>query len=101
MIFRSIKSFGKATLAVALCFLAACEDRQAQLQADSLAFIEQWFDEAAAGARDDTLCHGLGTLKHPEITCAEMLEHAARVVSDSRAAEKGCRGLAPVLVPVG
>ena len=63
---------------------AACEDRQAQLHQQSLAFVSDWFAQAAAGARDDSLCHGLGVLKHPEITCAEMLEHAGRVDADTR-----------------
>jgi hypothetical protein len=75
----------KATLAVALCVLSgACGDREALLEEQSLAFITQWFQLAADGARDDTLCHGLGTLKHPEISCTEMLDHAARVDAASR-----------------
>lgn len=78
-------AINKATLAVALCFMAAaCEDRQAQLQQQSLSFVGEWFAQAAAGATDDSLCHGLGLLKHAEITCAEMLEHAGRVEASSR-----------------
>jgi len=85
MIERSISQRSKATVLVALCFLAgACQDPQAQLREESLEFVSGWFAEAASGARADTLCHGLGTLKHPEITCAEMLDHAARIDPASR-----------------
>lgn len=70
---------------MALCFLAAaCEDQQVKLEQQSLSFVGEWFAQASAGVRDDSLCHGLGTLKHPEISCAEMLEHASRVAADSR-----------------
>ena len=75
----------KATLTVALCVLAgACSDHEAVLRQQSLAFVTGWFQQAADGARQDALCHGLGTLKHPEISCNEMLEHAARVDAASR-----------------
>jgi hypothetical protein len=85
LIASPIKRVSKATLAVALCFLgAACEDRQAMLEEQSLTFVSGWFQQAAAGASDEGLCHGLGTLKHPEISCAEMLEHAGRVDPASR-----------------
>jgi hypothetical protein len=75
----------KATFAVALCVLGvACVDKQAQLAEQSLAFLSGWFAEANAGTRDAILCHGLGTLKHPEVSCTEMLAHAAKVEPTSR-----------------
>jgi len=73
------------TLALALCALMfACEDPQATLQTQSLVYIQDWFNQAHLGNRDPNLCHGLGVLKHPEITCLEMLEHAASVAPESR-----------------
>lgn len=73
---------------VVLCVLAtACVDKQAQTREQSLAFITGWFADASAGKRDDTLCHGLGVMKHPEVSCADMLEHAARVEPASRVVE--------------
>lgn len=70
---------------VALCVLAAaCVDKQAQTSEQSLTFLTGWFDEASSGKRDDALCHGLGVMKHPEVSCADMLEHAGRVEPTSR-----------------
>jgi hypothetical protein len=85
LIASQINRLSKATFMVALSFLAlACEDRQARLQEEALTFVTGWFQQAADGVRDDALCHGLGTLKHPEITCREMLEHASRITASSR-----------------
>ena len=50
----------------------------------SLEFLAQWFNQAASGAREDSLCHGLGLLKHPQFSCVEMLEFAARGDQGSR-----------------
>jgi len=70
----------KATLAVALFVMAAaCTDRQALLQSEVDDFLSNWYAQAAAGKRDEGLCHGLGLLKHPAFTCVDMLDHAARV----------------------
>ncbi len=45
----------------------------------AVAFADGWFARATAGERSDDLCHGLGLLKHPQFTCAELLDHAARI----------------------
>ncbi len=51
---------------------------------EALAYAEQWFGQAAAGARGEHLCHALGLLKHAQFTCDELLEHAARIEPASR-----------------
>ena len=70
--------------ALGITALTGCGSATPSIGDEAPAFLASWFAQAEAGARDDTLCHGLGTLKHPEISCREMLEHAARVVPDSR-----------------
>jgi hypothetical protein len=65
---------------VALFVVASgCEDSAAKLQVEVRDFLNGWYDQAAAGARDEALCHGLGLLKHPEFTCTDMLEHASHI----------------------
>ncbi len=64
---------------VFLFLAAACTDQAALDRDAALAFLGDWFDQANAGAREESLCHAFGVLKHPEFTCADMLEHAARV----------------------
>ncbi len=61
-----------------------CSDHQATEQAERLAFVSQWFDQANQGVREEGLCHGLGLLKHPEFSCAQMLDHAAQVDPETR-----------------
>ena len=75
----------KATSTVVLIVLiSACTDKQAQLQDASLAHAQQWFALAGTGAEGDENCHGLGLLKHPGVSCAQMLSFASRVDSASR-----------------
>lgn len=62
----------------------ACTDRAAQLQDDSLAYAQQWFALAEAGNGDETSCHGLGLLKHPAVTCTQMLDYAGQVDPGTR-----------------
>ncbi|XOV85044.1 MAG: hypothetical protein ACFHXK_07930 [bacterium] len=70
---------GAALTAALVVLLSACGDKAAELHNASLAHAQQWFAAAAAGAVDEENCHGLGLLKHPQVTCAEMLEFAAEV----------------------
>ena len=78
-------SLHKAIGVMALCCgVCACVDKQAQITEQSLAFLTDWFSQASAGERGDDLCHGLGTLKHPQVSCADMLDHAARIEPFSR-----------------
>ena len=63
--------------------LSACE-APPSLEQQAPNFAAGWFAAARDGQRNDTLCHGLGALKHPEFTCAEQLEHAAAVQPESR-----------------
>jgi len=65
-------------------FVTACTDKEAQLQDASLAHAQQWFALAGTGADGDENCHGLGLLKHPDVSCAQMLSFASRVDSASR-----------------
>ena len=71
-------------LVVLCCCASACVDKQARNTQQSLAFLDGWFAKASAGARDDELCHGLGTLKHPQVSCADMLKHAGNIEPFSR-----------------
>ncbi len=65
---------------VALLFLgAACTDDVELKRDQGLEYLSGWFAAAAAGERDDALCHAFGLLKHPDVSCATMLDHAARV----------------------
>ena len=70
-----------------LFLLSACADKQAAVFEQSLTFLNDWFSDARAGKRDDSLCHGLGTLKHPGVSCADMLSHAADIEPSSRTVE--------------
>ncbi len=53
-------------------------------QAESLAYLANWFQQADQGSRDENLCHGLGLLKHAQFTCAQMLEAAAKIDPNER-----------------
>ena len=64
--------------------LAASCSQGPDPQTRSLTFLAQWFDQASAGERDENLCHGLGLLKHPQFSCIEMLDYAARGDAASR-----------------
>lgn len=76
---------GRAALILALVIaVPACTDKEAQLQDASLAHAQQWFALADTGADDDENCHGLGLLKHPGVSCAQMLAFASEVDSASR-----------------
>ena len=67
-------------MAVALFVVGAgCTDQAALKRDQGLEFLGSWFASAHAGQRDDGLCHAFGLLKHPEITCSQMLEHAALI----------------------
>ncbi len=65
-------------------FVTACTDKEAQLRDASLAHAQQWFAIAATGADGDENCHGLGLLKHPGVSCAQMMSFASEVDSASR-----------------
>ena len=73
---------------VLVTFLTACTDKAAQLQDASLAHAQQWFALADAsedpGTEKDKHCHGLGLLKHPAVSCAQMLSYAGQVDSTTR-----------------
>jgi len=71
-------------LYILLSCLMGCAPSTPPLTQSGIDFLGDWFDQAGNGARGDSLCHGLGTLKHPEISCAEMLEHAAEVDPQTR-----------------
>jgi hypothetical protein len=73
-----------AITAVLVLFLTACTDKTAELQDASLAHAQQWFALADTGADGDENCHGLGLLKHPAVSCAQMLSFASKVDSASR-----------------
>jgi hypothetical protein len=72
-----------ATLAISL-LLFSCAERQPPIDQQIATYLDAWFAAAESGARDDALCHGLGLLKHKQFTCAEYLEHAARVDGATR-----------------
>ncbi len=72
--------------------LASCQDSGPSDGERAVAFLADWFAKASAGQRGDELCHGLGTLKHPQFTCAEMLAYAAEIDGASRTI-KGTRSL--------
>ncbi len=73
-----------AITALLVLFLTACTDKAAELQDASLAHAQQWFALADTGADGDENCHGLGLLKHPAVSCAQMLSFASKVDSASR-----------------
>ena len=76
-------SKGLATFIVASLGVASCAPPE-DPQADSLSYLASWFTEAANGTREDSLCHGLGLLKHSDFTCSQMLDYAASVDPESR-----------------
>lgn len=49
-----------------------------------LAYLTEWFQLAADGQRGDEHCHAFGLLQHSDVTCAEMLDHASRIVASER-----------------
>ena len=66
-----------------MLLLASCSSSEQASQQAAQAF-ETWTQSARAGARDEALCHGLGLIKHPAFTCADMLTYAAQVNPSSR-----------------
>lgn len=73
---------------MAFCFvLFGCGDKAAEQRDQALTFVSGWFQQAIVGERDDGLCHGLGVLKHPAVTCSEMLASAAGIDPASREVE--------------
>ena len=71
-------------VALLVCLLGGCgEDRQA-LTSAGLVHLTEWFQLAADGERGDDHCHAFGLLEHPDVTCAEMLDHASRIVASER-----------------
>ena len=75
----------RAAILAALCVgVPGCEDPQQIARDDALAALQAWFQAAEQGERDDRHCHGLGTLKHPELSCADMLAAAATIDNTSR-----------------
>jgi hypothetical protein len=76
-------SKGLATLLVVSLGVASCAPQE-DPQANSLNYLASWFSQAASGARDDALCHGLGLLKHNNFSCSQMLDYAASVDPERR-----------------
>ena len=70
--------------ALVATLLASCQDGGPSDAERATAFLETWFTKASAGQRGDELCHGLGTLKHPQFSCADMLTFAADVDGSTR-----------------
>ena len=66
-----------------LCCLSACQPAP-DPKVESLAYLAGWFNQAQSGAQDESLCHGLGLLKNPSFTCADMLSWAAKVDPQTR-----------------
>lgn len=64
--------------------LQACGDAGPSPRDASLAHMQSWFAAADQGNRADTLCHGLGMLKHSDFSCAELLDYASRVDGSTR-----------------
>lgn len=75
----TLKAALQALLCTALLLVLGCADSKAEQSARIKIFLDQWYSQAHQGSRQDTLCHGLGMLKHPQFTCAELLEAAATV----------------------
>lgn len=83
---RRVRAAATAALTLLLAAtLLACAERQPPLSDQITTYLDGWFAAAESGARDDDLCHGLGLLKHSQFSCAEYLEHAARVNPTTRA----------------
>ena len=75
-------------VALSVFALTACGDPTAARNEKAMAALGDWFAAAANGQRDEDLCHGLGTLKHQDASCTDMLDHAARIEPTSRNLER-------------
>jgi hypothetical protein len=73
-----------AAFGLLLSFFSGCTERQAELQSTITTFLDDWYTQAQAGNRDDNLCHGMGLLKHPELSCKQMLASAATIDTSSQ-----------------
>ncbi|MEM7079170.1 MAG: hypothetical protein AAF513_11130 [Pseudomonadota bacterium] len=69
------------SVALLSLLLQACGESGPVLEDAAQAHLQSWFAQAREGRRDETLCHGLGLLKHDQFTCAEYLEHAAPITA--------------------
>jgi len=83
-------------LALQVWLLSACTPA-ADPHAQAAAYANQWFAQASSiaqqepaetaahqGNTHDHLCHAMGLLKHPQFSCSELLQHAARINPQSR-----------------
>ena len=67
-----------------LLLAGGCGEDEEAVATAGLTKLTEWFEVASAGGRGDEHCHAFGLLKHQDATCADMLEHASRVVPEER-----------------
>ena len=68
-----------------LCVFAAsaCQNKEELNQQAAFNVFNEWATQNQSQGSDS--CHAYGLIKHPETTCEEMLQHAQKVIHDTRA----------------
>lgn len=84
--FKVITLTAKTRLVAGLFLLAlgGCSDPKPSLEDAALTYLNQWFVKSSEPVEDDSRCHGLGLLKHPEFSCLDMQTYAANINNDTR-----------------
>ena len=80
------KIFDKASIGLLiLCVVAtsACQNKEELDQQAALEVFNKWATQNQSPGSDS--CHAYGLIKHPETTCEEMLQHAQKVIHETRA----------------
>ena len=66
-----------------LAEISACKDKEDLNQHSALDAFNNWVSQNQLPGSDS--CHAYGLIKHPETTCEEMLQHAQKIIHDTRA----------------
>jgi len=68
-----------------LCVFAisACQNKEELDQQAALEVFNEWATQTQSQESDS--CHAYGLIKHPETSCEEMLQHAQKVIHETRA----------------
>ena len=80
------KTCGLGFIVVACLLEGGCGNTQQQTLLDAENFLVQWL--ANSNASQPATCHAFGLLMFPAASCADMQEHAAQVVPESRKRER-------------
>ena len=80
------KIFDKASIGLLILSVfatSACQNKEELDQQAALEVFNEWATQTQSQESDS--CHAYGLIKHPETSCEEMLQHAQKVIHETRA----------------